>query len=94
MFPTSPLTIAILVVALTASLALVAWIRWLFYDPFPYIDGPPTSNLLFGHVSAFDVVTIISKPLQFPDIMKEEVGIAYVITMRAHLRAKNGPQVS
>ena len=51
LIPSSTLSITLLVLLITACLALVAWLRWLYEDPFPYIDGPPTSNLLFGHVS-------------------------------------------
>ncbi|KIM26311.1 hypothetical protein M408DRAFT_25511 [Serendipita vermifera MAFF 305830] len=60
--PSSPLGIAVLLGSLIAVAALVAWLRWLYHDPFPYIDGPPTSNLIFGH---------------FPEILREEVGIVY-----------------
>jgi hypothetical protein len=31
-------------------IALISWLRYLWHDPFPYIDGPPSTNLIFGHV--------------------------------------------
>lgn len=38
------------------------WLKNLYHDPFPFIDGPPTKNLVFGH---------------FPEILREEVGVVY-----------------
>ncbi|PVF99720.1 cytochrome P450 [Serendipita vermifera] len=51
-----------LALALGTIIALISWLRYLYHDPFPHIDGPPSHNLIFGH---------------FPQILKEEVGLVY-----------------
>ncbi|KAG8812349.1 cytochrome P450-dit2 [Serendipita sp. 399] len=58
----SPLTLALWSIPIGALTALAVWLRNLYKDPFPLIDGPPTKNLIFGH---------------FPEILREEVGIVY-----------------
>jgi len=77
-FPTSPWSIAALLIGATVLAFLVAWLRWLYEDPYPFIDGPPTSNLIMGHVRTRKLLLVYRSDFeQFPEILREEVGLVY-----------------